>query len=114
MEIINSDNFEEKVTNASGVVLVDFFATWCGPCRMLTPVLEEVSEETDAKIYKVDIDKSEDLSREYGIMVVPTMIIFKDGKEQEKFSGYMQKEDILAKLNNFSKNWYCKPFLLVL
>ena len=54
-------------------------------------------------VYKVDIDKSEDLSRKFGIMVVPTMIIFKDGKEQEKFSGYMQKEDILAKLNNFSK-----------
>ncbi len=114
MEIINSDNFEEKVTNTNGIVLVDFFATWCGPCRMLTPVLEEVSEETDAKIYKVDIDKSEDLSRKFGIMVVPTMIIFKDGKEQEKFSGYMQKEDILAKLNNFSKIWYCKPFLMVL
>ena len=114
MEIINSDNFEEKVTNTNGIVLVDFFAAWCGPCRMLTPVLEEVSEETDAKIYKVDIDKSEDLSRKFGIMVVPTMIIFKDGKEQEKFSGYMQKEDILAKLNNFSKIWYCKPFLMVL
>ena len=114
MEIINSDNFEEKVTNTNGIVLVDFFATWCGPCRMLTPVLEEVSEETDAKIYKVDIDKSEDLSRKFGIMVVPTMIIFKDGKEPEKFSGYMQKEDILAKLNNFSKIWYCKPFLMVL
>ena len=114
MEIINSDNFEEKVTNTNGIVLVDFFATWCGPCRMLTPVLEEVSEETDAKIYKVDIDKREDLSRKFGIMVVPTMIIFKDGKEQEKFSGYMQKEDILAKLNNFSKIWYCKPFLMVL
>ena len=114
MEIINSDNFKEKVTNTNGIVLVDFFATWCGPCRMLTPVLEEVSEETDAKIYKVDIDKSEDLSRKFGIMVVPTMIIFKDGKEQEKFSGYMQKEDILAKLNNFSKIWYCKPFLMVL
>ena len=114
MEIINSDNFEEKVTNTNGIVLVDFFATWCGPCRMLTPVLEEVSEEADAKIYKVDIDKSEDLSRKFGIMVVPTMVIFKDGKEQEKFSGYMQKEDILAKLNNFSKIWYCKPFLMVL
>lgn len=104
MEIINNDNFEEKVLNNNGVVLVDFFATWCGPCRMLTPVLEEVSEETDANIYKVDIDESEDLARRFGIMVVPTMIIFKDGKEQEKFSGYMQKEDILDKLNNFSKN----------
>ena len=113
IKIYNKDtNFEEEIKE--GKVIVDFFATWCGPCRMLTPVLEEVSEETDAKIYKVDIDKSEDLSRKFGIMVVPTMIISKDGKEQEKFSGYMQKEDILAKLNNFSKIWYCKPFLMVL
>jgi thioredoxin 1 len=99
MEIINKNNFEEKI--ASGVVLVDFFATWCGPCRMLSPVLEDVSENTTAKFYKVDIDKSEDLAREYGIMVVPTMVIFKNGEMQEKFSGYMQKEYILEKLNKF-------------
>ena len=113
-QVISSEEFNNLVEHVEGIAVVDFFATWCGPCRMLTPVLEEVSEETDAKIYKVDIDKSEDLSRKFGIMVVPTMIIFKDGKEQEKFSGYMQKEDILAKLNNFSKIWYCKPFLMVL
>ena len=99
MEIINKDNFEEKISN--GVVLVDFFATWCGPCRMLSPVLEDVSEDSTAKIYKVDIDKSEDLARQYGIMVVPTMVIFKNGEMQEKFSGFMQKEDILEKLNKF-------------
>lgn len=99
MEIINKDNFEEKIEN--GVVLVDFFATWCGPCRMLAPVLEEVSEQCSAKIYKVDIDKSEDLAREFGIMVVPTMVIFKNGEMQEKFSGFMQKEEILEKLNKF-------------
>ncbi len=99
MEIINKDNFEEKIS--SGVVLVDFFATWCGPCRMLSPVLEDVSEDSTAKIYKVDIDKDEDLARQYGIMVVPTMVIFKNGEMQEKFSGFMQKEDILEKLNKF-------------
>lgn len=99
MEIINKDNFEEKIEN--GVVLVDFFATWCGPCRMLTPVLEEVSEQSSAKIYKVDIDKSDDLAHKFGIMVVPTMVIFKNGEMQEKFSGFMQKEEILEKLNKF-------------
>ena len=102
MEIINKEKFEEKVLKANGVVLVDFFATWCGPCKMLAPVLEDVRTE-EAKIYKVDIDESSDLAREYGIMVVPTMIIFVDGKQVEKFSGYMQKNAILDKINAYVK-----------
>ncbi len=100
MEILNKENFNEKVLQGKGTVLVDFFATWCGPCKMLAPVLEQVAQDTTAKIYKVDIDESEDLARAYGIMVVPTMIIFKDGKQVEKFSGYMQKDAILAKINS--------------
>ncbi len=100
MEILNKENFNEKVLQDKGTVLVDFFATWCGPCKMLAPVLEQVAQDTTAKIYKVDIDESEDLARSYGIMVVPTMIIFKDGKQVEKFSGYMQKDAILAKINS--------------
>ena len=98
MQVLNEQSFVEKVEKSKGVVLVDFFATWCGPCRMLSPVLEEVSVQTEAEIYKVDIDESEDIARKYAIMVVPTMIIFVNGKQVEKFSGYMQKEDILAKL----------------
>ena len=101
MEILNKNNFDEEVLKYVGVVLVDFFATWCGPCKMLTPVLEDASTETSAKIYKVDIDESGDLAREYGIMVVPTMIIFKDGKQAEKFSGYMPKQAILDKINQY-------------
>ena len=100
MEILNKENFNEKVLQDKGTVLVDFFATWCGPCKMFAPVLEQVAQDTTAKIYKVDIDESEDLARSYGIMVVPTMIIFKDGKQVEKFSGYMQKDAILAKINS--------------
>ena len=83
--------------------MVDFFATWCGPCRMLAPVLEEVSQESTAEIYKVDIDESENLARSYGIMAVPTMIVFVDGKEVERFSGYMPKSQILSKLNAYKE-----------
>ena len=102
MEVLNKEEFVNQVENSSGVVMVDFFATWCGPCRMLGPVLEDTSKETTAKIVKVDIDENEDLCRKYGVMVVPTMIIFKDGKQVDKFSGYMPKEDILERLNKFN------------
>ncbi len=97
---IKEDEFEKEVLKNTKPVIVDFFATWCGPCKMFAPVLEQVAQDTTAKIYKVDIDESEDLARSYGIMVVPTMIIFKDGKQVEKFSGYMQKDAILAKINS--------------
>ena len=101
MEILNKENFNEKVLQSKGVTLVDFFASWCGPCKMLAPVLESLSQETKANIYKVDIDESNELAKEYGIMVVPTMIIFVDGKQTEKFSGYMQKAAILEILNAY-------------
>ena len=101
-QMLNNDNFNSSVE--TGVCVVDFFATWCGPCKMLAPVFEELSGEMDnVNFFKVDVDQALDIARKYAITTVPTMIIFKDGKEQEKFSGYMQKEDILAKLNNFSK-----------
>ncbi len=103
MQILNSESFNEKLKNVKGVVMVDFFATWCGPCRMLAPILEQVSQETTAEIYKVDIDQSEDLARAYGIMAVPTMIVFVNGKEVERFSGYMPKTQILAKLDAYKE-----------
>ena len=103
MQILNKETFNEKLKNVKGVMMVDFFATWCGPCRMLAPILEEVSQESTAEIYKVDIDESEDLARTYGIMAVPTMIVFVDGKEVERFSGYMPKSQILSKLNAYKE-----------
>ena len=98
LENLNSENFDEKIKE--GTVLVDFFATWCGPCRMLGPVLEQVSDEIGdkAKIYKVDIDECIDIAKRFGIMSVPTMIIFKDGKESEKLIGLRQKGQILEAL----------------
>ena len=93
MEILhaNSDNFEQLVND--DLVLVDFFATWCGPCKMLSPVLEEISQErSSVKIVKVDIDNESDLARRFGVMSVPTMILFKQGQEVSKQVGYMPKE----------------------
>ena len=85
MRVINAKEFDE-VIKSKKVVLVDFFATWCGPCRMLSPVLEEVLEESKGEfdIVKVDVDESYDLAKKFGVMNVPTMIIFQEGVETDK------------------------------
>lgn len=85
------ENLKELVKD--GVTVVDFFATWCGPCKMLSPILEELEEDrSDFKVVKIDIDKEQELAREYGIMSVPTLILFKDGEEVAKKIGFMPKE----------------------
>lgn len=95
VEHLNDSNFAQKIQ--SGVTLVDFFATWCGPCRMLGPTIEELGAESDGSfaVYKVDIDECEDIAMDYGIMSVPTMIIFKDGLEAERLVGVQPKTAIL-------------------
>lgn len=96
---INKDEFEKEVINEEGVVVVDFFATWCGPCKMLAPVFESVSEElNDAKFVKVDIDESLELAQKFGISTVPTMMIFKDGKVVDTLVGFMPKDSLKAKV----------------
>lgn len=101
MEVIDSKKFEEKVIKANKTVLVDMFATWCGPCKMLSPILENVKEDVGEKfdIYKVDIDESMDIARKYGIMSVPTMLIFKNGEVVDKMIGLRQKDQIIKTLN---------------
>ena len=98
--IINSNEFFQNVENTKGVAVVDFFATWCGPCKMLAPVFEGVSNELGdkAKFFKVDVDICGDVAQKYGISAVPTMIIFKDGAVVEKLAGFMPKENILSKV----------------
>ena len=94
----NENNFNELISN--GEVLVDFFATWCGPCRMLGPVLEEVSNDrVGVKIVKIDVDECPNLARSFGVMSVPTLILFKDGKEVSKENGFIPKEELVDWIN---------------
>ena len=96
---INSDEFDSEIKN--GVVFVDFFATWCGPCKMLSPIVDQVSEEIkDIKFIKVDVDESFDIAKNYGIMSIPTLIIFKDGNPIAKQMGLLPKSALIDFINN--------------
>lgn len=93
---INGEGFNGEVLQEKGIVVVDFFATWCGPCKMLAPVLEEVQNEmNDIKIVKVDIDKNERIAQEYSVMNIPTIKIFKDGKEVTTNVGFLPKPSLV-------------------
>lgn len=95
----NESNFNEMT--GKGLVLVDFFATWCGPCKMLGPVLEDMASNRDSiDIVKVDIDESMNLARQYGIMSVPTLVLFKDGQVVAQTSGFQPKESIQQFIDN--------------
>lgn len=86
-----------KLVNQEGLVLVDFFATWCGPCKMLMPVLEQIStEDVGTKFIKLDIDEYRKEAIDNGIRAVPTLVLFKDGKEVSRASGYQPREKILS------------------
>lgn len=93
---LNNENFKTEVLEAKGKVLVDFFATWCGPCRMLGPVIDSLAQEiTDIKVFKVDIDEAPELAGEYKVEVVPTLIVFENGKVVKSVSGVIPKPVIL-------------------
>lgn len=90
---INNNNFNETIKN--GVVLVDFFADWCGPCKMLSPIIEELSNEiSDVNFVKVNIDESNEIANSYGIMSIPTLMLFKNGKMVNKTVGFLPKENL--------------------
>lgn len=101
-KVINTAQFKSSVEENKGIVVVDFFATWCGPCKMLAPVFEQVGEEmkNDATFLKVDIDQSLEIAQKFRISTVPTMIIFKDGKPVESLVGFMPKESIVQKVKS--------------
>ena len=96
---INRESFEKIIAQNGKTVLVDFWATWCGPCRMIAPVLEEVAKERpDVTVCKVDVDEERELALEYGVSSIPTLLVFRDGKIVNQSIGAMPKERILAML----------------
>ena len=92
---VNSEEFEKEVLKAKSTVLVDFNADWCGPCRMLGPVIEELAESNkELKVVSVNVDDNSSLAQKYGIMSIPCLILFKDGKEVKRSLGFIPKEEL--------------------
>lgn len=97
---INKNNFQEEVMNSEKPVLLDFWAGWCGPCRMVSPIVDEIAEErNDIKVCKVNIDEQGELAAAFGVMSIPTLIVMKDGKIVNQTAGARPKGQILAMLN---------------
>ena len=94
---VNKNNFQEEVLNSDKPVLVDFWAPWCGPCRMVLPIIEEIAEENeDIKVVKINVDEEPELANQFGVMTIPTLYVFKNGEAVNHRSGAMPKEQILA------------------
>lgn len=96
---ITKENFENEVLNSDQPVLLDFWASWCGPCRMVSPIVDEIAEErTDIKVGKINVDEQGELAQQFGVMSIPTLVVMKNGQIANKAVGAMPKENILALL----------------
>jgi thioredoxin 1 len=98
---LTAENFDQEVIKSSTPVLVDFWAEWCGPCKMVAPILDELASEYDGKVKvgKVNIDDHQSLASEYGIRAIPTLLLFKDGQVADQIVGLRSKRDFQAKLD---------------
>ena len=102
---VDENNFEKEIIDAKKVILVDFFATWCGPCQILGPILERIgNSRAEFDIAKVDVDQAQELAIKYGIEVVPTMLIFKDGQVMQKLEGVRSEEEIVSEFSKYMED----------
>ena len=97
---LTNEEFEKNVKSSDKLVFVDFYADWCGPCRMMAPIVEEISEEVDGvDFYKVNCDDEQELASKYEVMTIPTLLILKKGEQIKEFIGVTDKEEIIEELN---------------
>ena len=93
---VTSQNFEEEVLRSEKTVLIDFYATWCGPCKILSPIVEEAAKENEnVKFVKIDIDKTDDIAMQYQVMSIPTLVLIQNGEEKDRIVGIVDKNQIL-------------------
>ena len=98
--VVTDETFNEQVLKSSLPTLVDFWAIWCGPCKMVSPLVDEIAHENEGKlrVMKLDVDENEQTAMQYGVMSIPTLILFKDGKPIERIVGYKPKGDLAKKI----------------
>ena len=104
-KILNSSNFDEEIKKADSLVLVDFFATWCGPCNMLAPIIEEIANEysSKVKVCKVNVDEERDLALKYEVESIPTLIFFKNGEPIRTSIGFHSKSELIDIINELAQ-----------
>lgn len=95
---LSSKNFNEEISNTEDYVIVDFYADWCGPCKMMAPIIEEIAIKSSAKVCKINIDEAQEIAQRYNVMSIPTIIIFKDGVIKKQFVGVTDAARILEVL----------------